>query len=164
VGVKGVGVDIVDLGAFAASLAEPGTRFARVFSATELRQSREAAERRGRRGHGGLGGPGGHRGRPGSAPDTARHLAARWAAKEAVIKAWSGALYGAPPPIGRDELDWAEISVVCDAWGRPGVRLTGRVAAEVAAGLGPVVWHLSLSHDGPSAIAYCVLEGRPEQK
>ena len=47
VGVKGVGVDVVDLGAFAAFIAEPGTRFANVFSATERRQARDAAERRG---------------------------------------------------------------------------------------------------------------------
>ena len=36
-GVRGVGVDIVDLGAFAASLAEPGTRLTRAFSPTERR-------------------------------------------------------------------------------------------------------------------------------
>ncbi|NLD85251.1 MAG: holo-ACP synthase, partial [Actinomycetales bacterium] len=45
--VRGVGVDIVDLGAFAASLAEPGTRLTDAFSATERRQCRDRAEARG---------------------------------------------------------------------------------------------------------------------
>ena len=44
--VRGVGVDTVDLGAFAASLAEPGTRFTEMFSPTERRQCRERAEAR----------------------------------------------------------------------------------------------------------------------
>lgn len=139
VGVQGVGVDVVDLGAFAASMAEPGTRFAKVFSATERRQAREAAERRGAPG------------------DVVRHLGARWAAKEAAIKAWSAALYGQPPVIAPDELDWAEISVVCDAWGRPSLRLSGRIAAAVAESIGQADWQISLSHEGETATAFCVL-------
>ncbi|MCT1432488.1 holo-ACP synthase AcpS [Dietzia maris] len=144
-GVRGVGVDIVDLGAFAASLAEPGTRLTRAFSATERRQCRERAESRGAR--------------PGADP-LARHLAARWAAKEAVVKAWSAALYGAPPPIAPDRLRWSEIETVCDNWGRPSVRLGGEVARQVAATIGEGArWNVSLSHDGGSAIAFVVLEG-----
>ncbi|WP_096905818.1 MULTISPECIES: holo-ACP synthase [Dietzia] len=144
-GVRGVGVDIVDLGAFAASLAEPGTRLTRAFSATERRQCRERAESRGAR--------------SGEDP-LARHLAARWAAKEAVVKAWSAALYGAPPPIAPDLLRWSEIETVCDNWGRPSVRLGGEVARQVAATIGEGArWNVSLSHDGGSAIAFVVLEG-----
>ena len=139
VGVKGVGVDIVDLGAFAASIAEPGTRFANVFSATERRQARDAAERRGARG------------------DDAQHLGARWAAKEAFIKAWSEALYGQPPPIAPEDVRWPEISVVSDAWGRPAIRLGGRIAEAVRASLGEVQINLSLSHEGDTATAFCVL-------
>lgn len=143
--MRGVGVDIVDLGAFAASLAEPGTRLTRAFSATERRQCRERAESRGAR--------------PGADP-LARHLAARWAAKEAVVKAWSAALYGAPPPIAPDLLRWSEIETVCDNWGRPSVRLGGEVARQVAATIGEGArWNVSLSHDGGSAIAFVVLEG-----
>lgn len=150
--VKGVGVDIVDLGAFAASLAEPGTRFVSAFSATERRQCRDRAAARG----------------PVAAPSEsagvrdreARHLAARWAVKEAVVKAWSAALYGVPPVIAPDLLDWAQIETVCDAWGRPSIRLSGEVARQVEATVGPDVhWHVSLSHDGDSAVAYVVLEG-----
>lgn len=148
-GVRGVGVDIVDLGAFAASLAEPGTRLTRAFSAAERRQCRDRAEARGA-------GPG----QTGHDDPLARHLAARWAAKEAVIKAWSAALYGAPPPIAPDLLRWAEIETVCDAWGRPTVRLGGQVAREVSATVGEDArWNVSLSHDGGSAIAFVVLEG-----
>ncbi|KAA0917111.1 holo-ACP synthase [Dietzia sp. ANT_WB102] len=158
-GVRGVGVDIVDLGAFAASLAEPGTRLTRAFSATERRQCRERAESRGAV--------------PGEATSSSlaagparlddpltRHLAARWAAKEAVVKAWSAALYGAPPPIPPDLLRWAEIETVCDAWGRPTVRLGGEVARYVSSTVGEGArWNVSLSHDGGSAIAFVILEG-----
>lgn len=151
-GVRGVGVDTVDLGAFAASLAEPGTRFADAFTATERRQCRERAAARGAD-------------PSSSAParredPLARHLAGRWAVKEAVIKAWSAALYGSPPPIATDLLRWQEIETVCDAWGRPAVRLSGEVARQVAATVGQVVrWHVSLSHDGDTAVAFVVLEG-----
>ncbi|OAH41619.1 4-phosphopantetheinyl transferase [Dietzia cinnamea] len=181
-GVRGVGVDIVDLGAFAASLAEPGTRLTRAFSPTERRQCRERAEARGAGRAGGfssssplsstLASPASSSPAASSPPGAvtprrdedplARHLAARWAAKEAVIKAWSAALYGAPPPIPPDLLRWAEIETVCDAWGRPTVRLGGEVARQVAATLGEDVrWNVSLSHDGGSAIAFVVLEGPP---
>ena len=175
-GVRGVGVDIVDLGAFAASLAEPGTRLTRAFSATERRQCRERAESRGARpgeatvsslsGASGASAPGtSARATSGPAParredPLARHLAARWAAKEAVVKAWSAALYGEPPPIAPDLLRWSEIETVCDNWGRPSVRLGGEVARQVAATVGEGArWNVSLSHDGGSAIAFVVLEG-----
>ncbi|MCZ4540028.1 MULTISPECIES: holo-ACP synthase [Dietzia] len=170
-GVRGVGVDIVDLGAFAASLAEPGTRLTRAFSATERRQCRERAESRGARpgeatvssssGASGASAPGTSGPAPARREDPlARHLAARWAAKEAVVKAWSAALYGEPPPIAPDLLRWSEIETVCDNWGRPSVRLGGEVARQVAATIGEGArWNVSLSHDGGSAIAFVVLEG-----
>lgn len=151
-GVRGVGVDTVDVGAFAASLAEPGTRFAGAFSATERRQCSERAAARGASGAGaGVAG--------GGDADLARHLAGRWAVKEAVVKAWSAALYGSPPPIPPDLLRWSEIETVCDAWGRPAVRLGGEVARQVAATVGEGArWHVSLSHDGEAAVAFVVLE------
>lgn len=148
-GVRGVGVDIVDLGAFAASLAEPGTRFTDAFSATERRQCRDRVDARGATPAAAAGGQ----------DPLVRHLAGRWAVKEAVIKAWSAALYGSPPPISPDLLRWSEIETVCDAWGRPSVRLGGEVARQVAATVGEHVrWNVSLSHDGGSAIAFVVLE------
>ena len=163
-GVRGVGVDIVDLGAFAASLTEPGTRFTDAFSPTERRQCRERAAARGA-GAGGMLSSSSSSSSSSSAPAAAaedplaRHLAGRWAVKEAVIKAWSAALYGSPPPIPPDLLRWSEIETVCDAWGRPAVRLSGEVAQQVAATVGEGVrWNVSLSHDGGSAIAFVVLE------
>ena len=179
-GVRGVGVDIVDLGAFAASLAEPGTRLTRAFSAAERRQCRERAEARGAVPAGGISSSSSSLSSSASSPrptasstppgavtprrdedPLARHLAARWAAKEAVIKAWSAALYGAPPPIAPDLLRWSEIETLCDAWGRPTVRFGGEVARQIAATLGDDArWNVSLSHDGGSAIAFVVLEAR----
>lgn len=76
-----------------------------------------------------------------------------------MVKAWSAALYGQPPPISPDLLRWPEIETVCDAWGRPSVRLSGEVARQVIATVGEsATWHLSLSHDGDAAVAFVVLE------
>ncbi|WP_346034409.1 holo-ACP synthase [Dietzia natronolimnaea] len=165
VAVRGVGVDTVDIGAFAASLAEPGTRFTTAFSPTERRQCRERAEARGAV-HDAqpagveVSGPRTSSSSSGRSTHLVRHLAARWAAKEAVVKAWSAALYGSAPPISPDLLVWSEIETVCDAWGRPAVRLGGEVARQVAATVGEGVrWHVSLSHDGDAALAFVVLEG-----
>lgn len=124
--VAGVGVDLVHVPAFAAQLDLPGSRFADVFTPGERA---DVAER------------GGH----------ARHWAVRWAAREAVVKAWSSALHGQPPVMGDEAL--RQIAVACDAWGRPRILLHGVVARHLA---GYQV-DLSLSHDGEHAIAYVVL-------
>ena len=87
-----------------------------------------------------------------SAKGDPRRLAARFAAKEAFIKAWSGSRRGRPPLLAR--IDLKEIEVVDDGYGRPGLRLHGAVADAA----GPVTTHLSLSHDGPAAIAFVVIE------
>jgi holo-[acyl-carrier protein] synthase len=131
----GVGVDVVGITAFAAQLAEPGTRFARVFTPGERRTAR-----------------GGGR----SASQEAQSLAARWAAKEAVIKAWSSTRYGAPEVIDPAAVDLREIEVVTDAWGRPAVRLHGAIGAALK---GHQVL-LSLSHDPDAdvATAFVVLQ------
>lgn len=84
--------------------------------------------------------------------DPARHLAARFAAKEAFVKAWSGGFFGAPPIVER--VDLRHVEVVADAWGRPALRLASPLADRV----GPLVAHLSLSHDGDYAIAQVALE------
>lgn len=130
-GVLGVGVDLVHVPTFEGQLDLPGTRFAGVFTPGERR---DAAERAGQYG----GGEG-------------RHLAARWAAKEAFVKAWSASMFGDPPVMGDEVLRLVE--VVCDAWGRPRLRLHG----EVAEHLPGVEAHVSLSHDGEHAVAYVVL-------
>jgi holo-[acyl-carrier protein] synthase len=81
----------------------------------------------------------------------ARHWAVRWAAKEAVVKAWSASMFGEPPILGDEAL--AQIETVTDAWGRPRIALHGEVARELA----DFSLDVSLSHDGDHAIAYVVL-------
>ena len=124
--VLGVGVDLVHVPTFAEQLDVPGSRFARMFSPGERS---DIAERGG----------------------SARHWAVRWAAKEAVVKAWSSALFAHPPVMG-DEA-FAQIETVTDAWNRPQVRLHGAVAQHLA----ECSVDISLSHDDEHAIAYAVL-------
>ena len=85
-----------------------------------------------------------------------RHFAARWAAKEALIKAWSASLFGHPPVL--PEGIHRDIEVVSDAWGRPGIRLHGAVAEPLAG----MSIHVSLTHDGDMAGAFVVLEEAPD--
>ena len=79
-------------------------------------------------------------------------LAARFAAKEAIAKALSA-------PAG---MHWHDCAGPREEHGDapPRPRLTGSVAAR-ADELGVTHWHLSLSHDGPVAIAYAIAERRP---
>ncbi|MCK4535374.1 MAG: holo-ACP synthase [Desulfuromonadales bacterium] len=81
--------------------------------------------------------------------DPAQHLAARFAAKEACLKAFGLGL--------RDGIRWLDMEVVPDALGRPELHLSGR-AAEIAADLYVATVHLSYSHDGDYAVATVVLE------
>jgi holo-[acyl-carrier protein] synthase len=131
-GVVGVGVDLVHVPSFADQLEQPGSEFDRVFTPGERRDAN------GRDTH------------------AARHLAARWAAKEAVVKAWSASLFGAAPVMDPDAVEGGALSlieVVTDAWGRPRIRLHG----EVAKHLDGHEIEISLSHDGDYATAYAVL-------
>lgn len=75
-------------------------------------------------------------------------LAARFAAKEAVAKA-----LGAPPGLA-----WHDCEVVRAPDGRPSIAVRGTVAA-AADRLGVRSWHVSLSHDGGTAVAMVVAEG-----
>ncbi|WP_164045282.1 holo-ACP synthase, partial [Serratia marcescens] len=72
-----------------------------------------------------------------------RSLAARYAAKEALIKALGGS----------DGVHWTEIEVTSEPSGRPVFSLTGETAAVVAA-RGITAVHLSMSHDAGLATAY----------
>lgn len=191
VGILGTGLDVVDVEAFAAQLNEPGTSFARVFTARERREarSRAAAHAPGGAGSGrcdpgsdgaatpfASAGPGGRpdpraagsaracagqpatSGRVGAAVglEEARHLAARWAAKEAFVKAWSAALHGSPPVMGH--VAWHEIEIVSDPWHRPAIALHGEAARAFAESVGRARIHVSLSHDGPMAAAQAIVE------
>lgn len=115
-----VGVDVVLVEDVVRSLEHHGERFvARVFTAHEQASC------------------------TGPTPVRARHLAARFAAKEAVIKLLRPE--GAPP-------DWRSIEVRRQASGSCTVELSG-TAARLAAerGLGPIA--VSLSHEGPVAVS-----------
>ncbi|MEF2976875.1 holo-ACP synthase [Subtercola sp. YIM 133946] len=80
-----------------------------------------------------------------------RSLAARFAAKEALIKA-----------VGDSTgFRWHDVEVVQNEHGRPSFLLAG-VAAERVALHGITILHLSLSHDGDSACAFVVAEGPGE--
>jgi holo-[acyl-carrier protein] synthase len=113
-----VGVDIVEIARVEASLLRFGDRFRqRVYTPGELAETGER-------------GP---------------SLAARFAAKEATIKA-----------LGCAEIALHEIEVVRPSGARPALRLSGRAAAR-AAELGVEEIALSLSHSREFAVAMVVL-------
>jgi holo-[acyl-carrier protein] synthase len=124
--IAGVGLDLVEIGRIARLLdgsPERAARFRdRCFTAAE--QAYCEARR-----------------------DRAARYAARFAAKEAAVKA-----LGAPPGVR-----WLDLEVV-RAEGAPTLRLSGAAAA-AAARLGVARVHLSLTHDGGVAAASVVLEG-----
>lgn len=156
--IAGLGHDVVALDVFAEQLAEPDRGMRRLFSPRELRQS----ALRGRL----------------KADGDAVHLAARWAGKEAVIKAWCEALgETCPLPYTVDNVPWARIEILDDARGVPHVVLADDVARALSEALRGVQrdmstvsdagaqpgegarwrWHISLSHDGPVASAVAIL-------
>jgi holo-[acyl-carrier protein] synthase len=84
---------------------------------------------------------------PAERPLAPRSLAARYAAKEALIKALGGS----------DGVHWTEIEIVSDAAGKPSFSLTGSTAT-VIADRGIAAVHLSMSHDAGLAVAYVVAD------
>ena len=145
--VLAVGADLVHIPDFETQLDQPGPVFTqRAFTVRELREARRRAQEKGSR--------------------PAQHLAARWAAKEAFVKAWSqahaqysnGRGNSASPVILSEDVDWREVELVTDRWGRPSLRLNGAIAHAVEHSLGqevstPECWPVSLSHDGDYAVA-----------
>jgi len=82
--------------------------------------------------------------------DPAEHLAARFAAKEATLKALGTGL-----TMG---VRWREMEVQRERGARPRLHLTGRTAA-LGAERGIRVFHVSLTHDGEYAMAQVLAEG-----
>ena len=80
-----------------------------------------------------------------------RHLAARYAAKEALIKAWSSLRYGKPQVVNNP--NYQDVEVINDHFGRPRIRLHGLLRDY----LKEFQIQLSLSHDGDYAIATVLL-------
>lgn len=79
------------------------------------------------------------------------HYAARFAAKEAVLKA-----------IGtgwRDGIAWTDVEVVLEPSGKPTIALSGK-ASSIAIIEGISHFHISLSHTGDFAMASAIAERR----
>ena len=119
--VIGIGIDTVDVERFRRALATRPGIAERLFTPAE-----EAYGRRQR--------------------DPAQRLAARFAAKEAVMKALG---------VGLGAFAFRDVEVVKAPSGAPSIALTGR-AAELAARRGVTSWHVSLTHTGLVAEAVAV--------
>ena len=123
--IVGTGVDIAEVARIKAAVERFGERFLkRVFTPGEVRYALSKA-------------------------NTAERLAARFAAKEAAMKAIGTGL--------RRGVTWQDIEVVRVLGQRPQLRFKGK-AAEFAASLGCKRTHLSLSHTEEQAIAHVILE------
>ncbi|MFD4292505.1 holo-ACP synthase [Rhodococcus sp. NPDC058505] len=125
--ILGIGFDLVTVSEFAEQLSRPGTAMKSSFRPGERRYCEGKA-------------------------DPARHYAVRWAAKEAVIKAWASSRFARPPAVGDNA--YVQVEVVNDAWGRPTIKLHD----EAAQFLPGAIIHLSLTHDGDMAGAMVVIE------
>lgn len=123
--IVGIGVDITEVSRIQKVLAAHGERFLkRVFTTEEIRYCTSKA-------------------------NVAERLAARFAAKEAGMKALGTGLRGG--------ITWKDIEVARAPGRRPELRFSGK-AAQVAANLGCKKTHLSLSHTADQAIAQVILE------
>ncbi|MGQ0627255.1 MAG: holo-ACP synthase [Phycisphaerales bacterium] len=118
--IIGHGIDLVEVARISQMLAEHEGRFLdRCFTAREQADS-------------------------GSARRRDEHLAARFAAKEAAMKALGTGL--------ADGISWTDISTERTTTGAPRLVVTGR-AAELALARGITGWHVSLSHTDTLAMA-----------
>lgn len=78
-------------------------------------------------------------------------LAGRFAVKEAILKVLGTGLRGG--------IQWTDMEVVPDAFGRPVLTLSGE-AANVANQLGITAWHVSISHIESHAVGSAIGEWR----
>lgn len=122
-GAVAVGIDAVDIGRFRHLLARRPRLAGRLFTATEL----ERAARR---------------------VDPVPTLAARFAAKEATMKALG---------VGVGGIDWHDVEVAAATGGAPVLVVSGRASAR-ADEIGMGRWHVSLTHTETLAVASVVAE------
>jgi holo-[acyl-carrier protein] synthase len=121
-----IGVDIVEVERIRQAMAKDGERFLiRLFSDWEQDYC-------------------------GSKSDPAQHYAVRFAAKEALVKAFGGNLE-------EDGWRWPEVEVRNDERGKPTIHLHGRAASRRKE-LGASEIKLSLSHSREQAIAFVIVE------
>ncbi|MFZ5590207.1 MAG: holo-ACP synthase [Bacillota bacterium] len=122
--VYGTGVDIVEIDRVKKAVLKYGQRFLhRVFTEGEIAYCYRQK-------------------------DPFPHLAVRWAAKEAAVKALGSGVRG---------LSWRELEVGRRENGQPQLRLWGRAAA-LAVARGIESFHLSLSHNRTMALAFVIAE------
>lgn len=119
--VVGVGIDAVDVERFRTVLGRRRGFAERVFTAAERAEA-------------------------GSRHDPVPGLAARFAAKEAVMKSLS---------VGLGAFDFADVAVVRGEGGAPALTVTGRAAA-IAEERTVGGWHISLTHTATVAMAIAV--------
>ena len=145
--VLGIGHDVVDVHAFHEQFTMPGTRIKQLFSVREQRQAQMRAAIK-------------H-------DSESAHFAARWAGKEAVIKAWCEALssttHADNRPYSLDTVPWSSIEILGDSTGCPHIALSAQVGRDLRESLRlpserNVRWHVALSHDGGIASAVVLLE------
>ena len=123
--IVGVGTDLVDCSRIEQMIRRHGDRFVRrVFSEAEIVYCSSAR-------------------RP------AEHFAARFAAKEAILKALGTGWIG--------RIAWADMSLTPDRLGKPVLVLTGHTA-EVAREKNITDWHVSMSHTKAQATAIAIAE------
>jgi holo-[acyl-carrier protein] synthase len=122
VALIGVGLDAVEIGRFRDVLARTPALEQRLFT--------EGERAYGRAGN-----------------DPAPRLAARFAAKEAAMKALG---------VGLGAFAFHDVEVVNEESGAPGLRVTGR-AAELALGKGVAAWRVSLTHTDSVAMAVVIV-------
>ncbi len=128
--ITGIGSDIVKVSRIEHLIETSGQHFIeRIFTPTEIAYAETKA-------------------RP------ALHFAARFAAKEAFVKALGSGF--------RDGINWQDIETVNDALGRPELILRGR-ALELCRQNQTQAW-LSLTHEREFALAFVVLEKREDNK
>jgi holo-[acyl-carrier protein] synthase len=128
--IVGVGVDLVRIARIRQAMERWQERFlTRVFTPDEVAYARRRR-------------------------DPAEHLAARFAAKEATLKALGTGL-----TMG---VRWREMEVRRGRGEPPRLWLSGRTAA-LGAARGVRVLHVSLTHDGDYAMAQVVAEGEPAE-
>ena len=123
--IVGIGIDRIEIQRVAKVLARhPGRAAERLFTASE----RAACSRR---------------------ADAATCYAARFAAKEAFLKALGTGLSGG--------IGWHDVAVTAREGGQPVIIASG-AAQELLEARGATSIHVSFSHDGGSAVAIVVIE------
>lgn len=119
--IKGIGIDAVDIERFRVSLERTPTMRERLFTAEELAYVAPKS-------------------------DPVPSLAARFAAREAVMKAMG---------LGLGAFDFHDVWVSRAESGEPSLNITGR-ALELARDRGVNSWQISITHTDVLAIAYVV--------